>query len=74
MATITSKRYKCRRCGHEAQQSTNHYGPTWSTGHFNTCPKCPPWAKYSEYGGQTVWDCMDAMPVPAKTERAPACN
>lgn len=56
---ITEKRYKCRRCGQIVTQNTNHFGPTWSVGRFNTCPNCPPWAKYSEFGGQTIWDCID---------------
>ena len=56
----TPKRYRCRRCKHEKTQTTNHHGPTWSWGRVNTCPKCPPHAKYPEFGGQTVWDCMDA--------------
>jgi ribosomal protein S27AE len=60
---ITPKRYKCKRCGHETVQSTNHYGNTWSCGHFNTCPKCPPWAKYAEFGGSTVWICQEPEPV-----------
>lgn len=56
---ITTKRYRCRRCGHETEQNTNHYGSTLSWGRVNTCPECPPWAKYPEFGGQTVWDCID---------------
>jgi len=61
-AKIAVKRYKCKRCGHVAKQSTNHYGNTWSWGHYNTCPKCPPWAKYPEFGGATVWECMEQVP------------
>lgn len=48
--------YACARCGHETIQTTNHLGNTYSAGHFNTCPKCPPYAKYPEYGGSTVWN------------------
>lgn len=58
-APATPKLYRCTRCGHEAMQTTNHYGNTWSHGHFNTCPKCPPWAKYPEFGGHTVWECVE---------------
>ncbi len=58
----TSKRYACNRCGHETKQMTNHYGPTWSWGRVNTCPKCPPWAKYEEFGGQTTWRCLENPP------------
>jgi len=57
-AKITSKEYECERCGHKTTQSTNHYGPIWSHGRYNTCPSCPPWAKYPEFGGSTVWKCI----------------
>ena len=52
----TEKLYRCKRCGCLSKQVTNHFGPTWSWGHFNCCPSCPPWAKYSEFGGSTVWE------------------
>jgi len=55
MPKITEKVYKCQRCGHEVKQKTNHCGQTYSAGHVNTCPVCPPWAKYPEFGGSTVW-------------------
>jgi hypothetical protein len=66
---ITPKRYTCTRCGFETVQSTNHYGPTWSWGRVNACPACPPWAKYTEYGGQTFWRCLEEDPehVPQDT-------
>ena len=48
--------YKCARCGHQTNQSTNHTDKTWSFGHSNTCKECPPWAKYPEFGGQTIWE------------------
>ena len=50
------RRYRCQKCGFENVQNTNHRGATWSWGHLNTCPKCPPHAKYPEYGGQTIWE------------------
>lgn len=53
------KRYRCSRCGYETMQDTNHYGSTWSWGHVNCCPQCPPYAKYPEYGGQTIWECLE---------------
>lgn len=53
------KKYKCSRCGFVKEIDTNHYGPCWSIGHFNCCPACPPWAKYPEFGGRTVWECME---------------
>ncbi len=53
------KKYKCSKCGHETEQKTNHYGQTYSWGHFNTCPKCPPHAKYPEFGGSTIWECQE---------------
>jgi transcription elongation factor Elf1 len=46
---------KCTRCGHESVQQTNHKDGTWSHGHLNTCPACPPFAKYPEFGGHTTW-------------------
>ena len=58
----SSKRYKCRKCGHETTQTTNHYGSTYSWGHFNCCEKCPPHAKYPEFGGSTIWDCCEQPP------------
>lgn len=59
IAAITEKLYACERCGHTQKQTTNHYGKTWSWGHVACCPVCPPWAKYPEFGGQTVWVCLD---------------
>lgn len=64
---ITTKKYKCRACGAITEQSTNHYGPTYSWGHFNCCPNCPPWRKYSEFGGSTIWDCID-KPIEEKEQ------
>lgn len=55
----TEKSYRCTKCNHESRQVTNHYGSTWSWGRVNTCPKCPPHAKYPEFGGRTVWKCME---------------
>jgi hypothetical protein len=59
---VEPKKYKCDACGFETMQSTNHYGPTWSWGHVNTCPKCPPFKKYPEFGGQTTWTCLETEP------------
>lgn len=56
---ISSKKYKCDKCGHIVSQSTNHYGPTWSFGKYNTCPVCPPHAKYPWFGGFTTWTCLE---------------
>lgn len=53
------KRYSCDHCGHITEQVTNHFGSTWSWGRFNTCPNCPPFAKYAEFGGRTTWTCLD---------------
>ncbi len=55
----TAKRYACARCGCVSEQVTNHYGETWSWGHVNACPDCPPWAKYPEFGGSTLWKCLE---------------
>ena len=56
---ITGKKYRCSRCGHVVTQQTNHFGNIWSWGCFNTCPQCPPWAKYPEFGGSTTWICCE---------------
>jgi len=61
-AKVSLKRYACKRCKHEAKQETNHYGETYSWGRYNTCPNCPPWAKYAEFGGSTVWECLEKEP------------
>ncbi len=55
----TLKEYRCTKCGYIETQRTNHYGNTWSVGHYSTCPRCPPHAKYPEFGGATVWECVD---------------
>ncbi len=59
---ISSKLYRCKRCGHEERKDTNHFGECYSWGHVNTCPKCPPWAKYPEFGGSTTWVCVEPVP------------
>ena len=59
MAKITIKDYECTKCGFVKKQGTNHYGNTWSVGHYNCCPECPPYAKYPEFGGQTLWKCIE---------------
>ena len=51
MSEHTPKRYKCSACGHVLMQTTNHHMATWSWGHSNCCPLCPPYKKYPEYGG-----------------------
>lgn len=58
----TYKKYRCSRCGHERQINTNHYEKCSSWRRVNTCPVCPPWAKYPEYGGVTIWECMEKPP------------
>lgn len=63
--TLSDKRYRCRDCGHETVQSTNHTGPTWSWGRVSVCPKCPPYKKYPEFGGVTHWDYVGEMTYPA---------
>lgn len=60
---VAPKAYRCKRCGHIGEQTTNHFQDTWSSGRFNVCPACPPWAKYAEFGGQTVWECIDKEPT-----------
>ena len=56
MPMQTEKIMRCRKCGCESKQVTNHQGSTWSLGHFNCCPQCPPYEKYPEFGGRTIWD------------------
>lgn len=68
MAAITNKLYKCTKCGHEQTHATNHYGPTWSVGRYSTCPACPPYLKYPEFGGQTVWECQEKEPKTEENE------
>jgi hypothetical protein len=63
MAEQTTKKYRCTQCGQVTEQRTNHWGPTWSWGRTNTCPECPPYKKYPEYGGATVWECMEKAPA-----------
>lgn len=58
-SVASEKRYRCTRCGHVQMIQTNHYGACWSYDHYNCCPECPPFAKYPEYGGRTVWECLD---------------
>ena len=58
-AEISEKKYKCIQCGYEKKQITNHYLQTYSMGTYNTCPKCPPFKKYPEYGGSTIWECIE---------------
>lgn len=60
---VTPKRYRCTKCGYVSTQNTNHTDKTWSWGHINTCPQCPPYKKYPEFGGQTVWECMEQAPA-----------
>jgi hypothetical protein len=56
------KKYACSRCGFVTQQKTNHFGSTWNWGRVNVCPQCPPWAKYPEFGGHTLWYCIENDP------------
>lgn len=70
MSKILNKNYRCTKCGYETVSATNHFGTTWSFGRFNVCPKCPPYAKYPEFGGQTIWECMDVEPSEAERLKA----
>lgn len=58
---VSVKRYACKRCGHETEQSTNHYGETYGIGSYNECPKCPPFRR------PTVWVCKEEKPAGAWT-------
>ena len=59
MVKVTWKLYRCSECGCEKKQQTNHFGPTYSWGRVNTCPDCPPYKKYAEFGGSTTWECAE---------------
>lgn len=52
---ITFKTYYCSECKYEKQIDTNHFGECYSWGRYNTCPKCPPYKKYPEFGGGSIW-------------------
>ncbi len=67
MSKISKKTYQCSQCGHTEQHETNHYGPTYSWGRYHVCPKCPPLKKYPEYGGNTMWLCIDIDPEKVNT-------
>lgn len=68
MLEVTYRPYKCDRCGFIKEQQTNHRGKTWSVGHYNTCPQCPPFAKYPEFGGHTSWTCVEEQDGSATSE------
>jgi len=70
----SAKRYFCNQCGFITTQTTNHYGNTWSAHRWNTCPKCPPYAKYGEFGGQTIWICMEKPMTSADIEALSKLN
>jgi len=55
MEGSTVKKYKCNHCGHVKEIETNHFGKVYSIGAFGVCPKCPPFRKYPQYGGSTIW-------------------
>lgn len=50
---VTSKKYRCLRCGHERMESTNHYGKIYSA-----CPNCS-WKHPLE---ANVSECLDPLP------------
>ena len=55
-ARATVKTYKCSRCGHQKDMETNHSLEVYSSGSYNTCPKCPPFRKLPCFGGMTIWE------------------
>ena len=59
---ISYKDYQCSDCGHIKKIDTNHWGQCYSLGHYNTCPNCPPYKKYPEFGGSTTWNCLEEPP------------
>lgn len=54
---IRSKLYRCKECGYENEQSTNHFGEVYSWGSHNTCPSCPP------YKRPNTWVCCEEPPA-----------
>ena len=66
MERVKHRLYKCARCGYHRKSETNHKGQTYSWGHYSACPKCPPWAKYPEYGGLTTWLYVCEFVVPPR--------
>jgi DNA replicative helicase MCM subunit Mcm2 (Cdc46/Mcm family) len=64
---LSYKRYACKRCGHETEIQTNHYGECYSLGNYNRCPKCgplPPDPKRPQAVDypSTTWVCLDTPP------------
>lgn len=53
---VRAKKYRCSRCGHVTEQTTNHYGETYSVGRFHACPVCPPFTR------PTRWICCEPCP------------
>jgi len=47
---IESKPYRCTRCGHEKEASTNHYGEF-----YDRCPGCS-WKNPMD--PQVTWECI----------------
>lgn len=59
---MSYKQYKCSQCGFKKEIDTNHYGECYSVGHYNTCDACPPYKKYPEFEGRTVWQFNGVLP------------
>lgn len=62
---ITYKEYYCKNCKEDnnkltiKQIQTNHYGKVYTGTTYLNCPVCPPYKKYSWYGGSTTWVCNE---------------
>lgn len=54
----SQKLYRCRECGHEQMQGTNHWGECYSWGNCNKCPACG-WKHPMDV---TIWDCVETAP------------
>jgi DNA-directed RNA polymerase subunit RPC12/RpoP len=56
LVKLENRVYRCSQCKTETTLKTNHTGEVYSQGsRFLSCPSCPPWRKYAEFGGMTVW-------------------
>jgi len=50
---VTAKKYRCKHCGHERTESTNHYGEIYSR-----CPSCS-WKRPMDV---CVSECVEPLP------------
>lgn len=51
---VSSKLYRCTRCGHEEHHSTNHWGEIY--------PRCRNCSWKNPMDPMPVWECLEPMP------------